>query len=626
MTSNRALGRLLLLIGFMLGNACWAAVGTRTSLAQTAEEQADTSKSAEPNTPRKQSYSVAPEGVYPPSLLDVLKQTLPLYTQRKEKLRSRAQLRGRLDASLKIAETVLKSEGYYAGRVTGRLAPQTNQKASQKVVLTIQSGKQYIYGSSRITLTGAEDETLTPKLNETAKQAIPEGKRATASAGIRLAPALKVRLKELGYPFAQISKQRFIVDHAQRSVSPHITIETGLKARISSLNITGLTTVEQDYVELLADVSDTPIYDQRNVDAFRDRLIQTGLFSGIQLTPALPEAPPQDGPADITLDADLSEAPLRQVSAQAGFATGEGFSVEGAWTHRNFFGRGEVFTVRGRLAELEQSVETVLTLPNYKRIDQSLNLSFGFGREDNDAFNLLGVTTSAILERRLSKRWIASGGGRLEAQRVEDELGRRTFYLGALPLSARYDGADDVFDPQDGLRLNALVTPEAGLGDATLFFVTSDVLVRGYKSFDWLHGTVLAARARVGTIYGEDTTTLPANRRFYAGGGGSIRGYGFQNVGPINTVGDPFGGRSLIELAVEARLKVTPTIGVVPFIDAGNVSASALPKLSGLQYGAGIGLRYHTQFAPIRFDIGTPINPRDGDDRIQIYISIGQSF
>lgn len=615
--------------GFSVASlACLSMAGSASpAAAQDTHSEAETGPAEKKAKKRAYDYKVEVDGLYPPSLLDALKNTLPLYTQRKERPKSRAQLRDRIDRSLKVAQTVLQSEGYYAGRISGRLAPRIDRSAPLPVKLTIQSGKQYVYGTPTIRMAEPYGEDLIGQLAETAQQVTPTGKRAAANLGVRLAPALKIRLKELGHPFASVSSERFIVDHAASNVRPDIEIDPGPKARIRSLEITGLETVEPGYVRLLADISEGPVYDQRKIDAFRDRLIQTSLFSGIQLTPLPPTTPAdQDGVADIALQADLSEAPLRQVSVQAGFSTDEGFSVEGAWTHRNFFGRGEVFTVRGRMAELEQSVETILTLPNFKRIDQSLNLSLGFGREDTDAFNLLSITSAAILERRLSKRWVASAGGRLEAQRVEDDLGRRTFYLGGLPLSARYDGADDVFDPQDGLRLNVLLTPEAGVGDASLFFLTSDILLRGYKSFNWLHGTVLAARARVGAVFGEDTTTLPANRRFYAGGGGSIRGYGFQNVGPLDSIGNPFGGRSLIELSAEARVKVTPTIGVVPFLDVGNVYASALPKFSGLQYGAGIGLRYHTQFAPIRFDIGTPINPRPGDDRIQVYISIGQSF
>lgn len=570
-------------------------------------------------------YQVEEKGEYAPSLLKALQASLPLYVNRKTNPRSRAQLRDRLKSSLDVAETVLKSQGYYAGKIRGRIAAQVSRDEPQRVILTIRSGQRYVYDSAAIRL-NTETTNLAEDLSKTAEQLTTKSKPAMANVGVRLAPALTVRLKELGYPFAKVTNQRFIVDHAAKTVKPLIDIDPGQKARIAEINILGLTTVEPGYVRLLADITDNPIYDQRQIDTFRDRLIQTGLFSGIRILPQLPTGPAVDGAADIALAVELSEADLRQVSVQAGFSTDEGFSIEGSWTHRNFFGQGEIFTVTGQIAELEQSVDTTLTLPNFKLIDQSLTFGLGFGREDTDAFTLLGVETSAILERRLTKRWIISGGGRLEAQTIEDIDGERTFYLGGLPLSARYDGAENIFDPQDGIRINATVTPEVGFGDESLIFVTSDILLRGYKSFDLAYGTVLAARLRVGSVFGEGARTLPASRRFYAGGGGSIRGYGFQNVGPLDRNEDPFGGRSLLEMAAEVRVKVTPTIGVVPFVDAGNVYGSTLPNFSRLQYGAGIGLRYHTAFAPIRLDIGTPLNPRPSDDRVQIYISIGQSF
>ena len=105
-----------------------------------------------------------------------------------------------------------------------------------------------------------------------------------------------------------------------------------------------------------------------------------------------------------------------------------------------------------------------------------------------------------------------------------------------------------------------------------------------------------------------------------------MRGYGFQRLGPRDPVfDDPIGGRSLTEFAVEARIR-WGNWGVVPFFDGGNISTSPLPKFDNLRFGAGIGVRYHTRFGPIRVDVGTPLNPRSGDSRIAVYVSLGQAF
>ena len=141
---------------------------------------------------------------------------------------------------------------------------------------------------------------------------------------------------------------------------------------------------------------------------------------------------------------------------------------------------------------------------------------------------------------------------------------------------------------------------------------------------------MIAGRTRRGTIVGASRDRIAPSRRFYAGGGGSVRGYGFQRLGPRDPVfDDPIGGRSVAEFALEARIRVNllgDKVGIVPFLDAGNIYESSLPKLDDLRFGAGIGVRYHTRFGPIRVDVGTPLNPQSGDPRIAVYVSLGQAF
>ena len=129
-------------------------------------------------------------------------------------------------------------------------------------------------------------------------------------------------------------------------------------------------------------------------------------------------------------------------------------------------------------------------------------------------------------------------------------------------------------------------------------------------------------------------------KRYDGAGGGSVRGYGFQRLGPFEPVSslvpddegnvdrgdlDPIGGRSLNEFALEARYRFGD-YGIVPFIDAGNSYSSTLPRFSDLRFGAGIGGRVYTNFGPLRVDVATPLNPRPGDGKVALYISIGQAF
>jgi translocation and assembly module TamA len=87
------------------------------------------------------------------------------------------------------------------------------------------------------------------------------------------------------------------------------------------------------------------------------------------------------------------------------------------------------------------------------------------------------------------------------------------------------------------------------------------------------------------------------------------------------------GGRSLFQLSAELRVRVTDTIGIVPFFDAGNAYASNFPNFSAPLYKAvGVGLRYYTAIGPIRADLAFPLEQRPGTGRVAIYVTIGQAF
>ena len=184
--------------------------------------------------------------------------------------------------------------------------------------------------------------------------------------------------------------------------------------------------------------------------------------------------------------------------------------------------------------------------------------------------------------------------------------------------------------------------PEGSLQDGFSPYVRVRVDGSGYYSPT--DSITLAGRIRVGTIQGIDRFDLAPSRRFYAGGGGSVRGYGFQQLGPravypdpgfefdpeepdkvADTIYRPLGGRSLNEAAAEVRYRFG-NFGVVGFVDAGQVYEGTTPDFSDLRYGVGIGGRYYTNFGPLRFDVAMPLDKREGESSFAVYVSIGQAF
>ena len=83
----------------------------------------------------------------------------------------------------------------------------------------------------------------------------------------------------------------------------------------------------------------------------------------------------------------------------------------------------------------------------------------------------------------------------------------------------------------------------------------------------------------------------------------------------------------MFDASLEARVKVTDTIGLAPFVDVGGAFLGSSPLSDGdTRASAGVGLLYYTGIGPIRLDVAAPINPRRGDRPVALYVSIGQSF
>jgi translocation and assembly module TamA len=130
----------------------------------------------------------------------------------------------------------------------------------------------------------------------------------------------------------------------------------------------------------------------------------------------------------------------------------------------------------------------------------------------------------------------------------------------------------------------------------------------------------------VASIINGSIPAIPASRRFYSGGGGSVRGYGYQDVGPRFPNNSPEGGISLIESSIELRQKIAGPFGMVLFVDSGTLSTQHSFDFANAETGVGVGFRYDLGFAPLRADIAVPLERHTGDSSIQVYLSIGQSF
>ncbi|MEP6011912.1 MAG: BamA/TamA family outer membrane protein, partial [Parasphingorhabdus sp.] len=389
---------------------------------------------------------------------------------------------------------------------------------------------------------------------------------------------------------------------------------------------------DADHVQMIARFDSGDVYQASDLEDLRRALIATGLVSTITIDPVVAEEPDA-----VDIAVNVTPAPLRTIAGELGYGTGEGARAEVSWEHRNMFPPEGLIRMTGVLATQEQSGSIAYRRNNYRRRDNVLNGRTALSVVDRPAFKAQTFSVAANIERQSNliyqKRWSWSVGIELLASREKDvtgptgATGRDTFFIGSLPGLVTYDASDDLLDPSRGFRLSGRIAPEASLQNGSFFYVRSQL--DGSAYFPASEKITLAGRARFGSIVGAGNNRIAPSRRLYSGGGGSVRGYSYQSIGPRDANNDPVGGRSLVEFSLEARVKTGlfgGNLGVVPFIDAGNVYTSSSPDFKGLRYGAGLGVRYYSDFGPIRIDVGTPINPQPGDSRVAVYVSLGQAF
>ena len=334
-------------------------------------------------------------------------------------------------------------------------------------------------------------------------------------------------------------------------------------------------------------------------------------------------------PGVVDVDVQIDRAPPRTIAGELGYSTGEGVRVEASWTHRNLIKPEGAVTFRGVLGTKEQSLGATLRQANFNARDRVLTAQVVASHSVYDAYDARTFDMGAGLERQTNiiwqKTWTWSIGTEFvgTSERHTGDPTRKTYLVAALPTGLSYDGSDDLLNPTRGFRLAVHISPELSLQAGTHTYAKTQLDASAYQPL----GTrfVFAERIRLGSIDGVARDSIAPSRRYYAGGGGSIRGYGYQKIGPVDRNGDPLGGKSLTEFSLETRVRFG-NFGVVPFLDGGNLYASSIPKFSKFRYGTGIGVRYYSSFGPIRVDVGTPLNRRPGESRVAVYVSLGQAF
>jgi translocation and assembly module TamA len=544
-----------------------------------------------------------------------------------------------------LAVRLLRSEGYYDATALSSVEQLPETPGRLRVVLTAVPGPRYNFGN--IIVTGAA-----PEPTALAREALPlKTGTAIVAAEVEAAEAnVRLRLPQQGYPFADLGLRDILLDPDTRRGDYTLPLEAGPKSRFAGFTTEGDLAFDAKHVGVLARFKRGELYDNRKVDDLREAMIATNLFTTVAAEPVRTEELAPDGTEYVNIRVRQDAGPPRSLSGSAGYSTGEGARIEATWEHRNFLPPEGALRVNAILGSQEQALRVGFRRNNWKKRDRFLFFQAEAGRRDLPAFKGYTTRLQAQVARESTpiwqKKWTYALGAELiatnEAQTGFPKLSvKDAFFLAGVSAQLGYDASNSLLDPTKGFRLRGLVNPETSLREPGQPYIRN--ILDGSAYYPVGESLVVAGRARVGSIYGARLAELAPSRRLYAGGGGSVRGFGFQELGPRvevanpkfdptdpkekdkPTISIPTGGRSLVEFALEGRYRFG-NYGVVGFVDAGQVYESQTPHLSDMRFGVGVGGRLYTNFGPLRADIAMPIGRRKGEARFAVYISIGQAF
>ncbi len=547
----------------------------------------------------------------------------------------------------------LHSYGFYLGTVTvavaglplddpGLPAKLDAAPASPPVPVAITPATGALFHVGHIAVTGDVPPGAAAKLH------LRSGDPARAAAVLAAGTLLQSDLQDDGRALARVAPPVATLDMAARTLDVSYAVTAGPRVDLGPIAIGGESRLHESYLRRRFLLSPGERYDPRAIEKARQDLAAVPAIASVRIEQ--PDTLDADG--RLPLSVRITERPLHAVDLGAAFSTDQGGSATASWTHRDLFGNAETLRLSAAATGLGGSasiqpgydVDALLTFPDWYARRQSLALNLEAIREYFDAYDRTAALASATVARKVTDELTVSAGLSFEAARIAQEGVTRHYGLPQLPLAVTWDSTGSLFDPVRGFRAAVLVTPTYSLGgkasDGTpprdAAFVIAQASASTYLDLgNWLFGArpgreILALRGLVGTISGANTFDVPPDQRFYAGGGGTVRGWRYQSVGPAFPDRKPAGGTSVQVGSIEYRQRILDSYGFVVFVDAGQVGSRGSPFAGAglLRLGAGAGLRYYTALGPIRVDVAAPLN-RDKSvktDIVEAYIGIGQAF
>ncbi len=526
--------------------------------------------------------------------------------------------------------------GHFAGEIAvtiagqplpapGSALPATVPGERLVVRYDVNPGPLFLFGAIRIDVGEAQSASGIPDL---ATLGLVEGAPASSKVLVRAIDKLIEAWRQAGHPLARLEGKDIRADHVRNRLDVSVRIEPGPPAQLGWVNLTGAAAIDDDLVRRYGGLEPGQRYDPAALGKASTRLRKLPAIESVRIH----EGNAVDHDGGIPLTITVTERKPRYFGATTSMSTIDGGEAKAYWGHHNLFGGAESFRIEGGVSqignggaeELQYFAKSTLTKPALFDVATDLVLEGGIGKEHLESYKSHAATLKVGLSHKYNETTSAIVGLAGSVAEESDAIATRTDVAVSLPATITEDNRDNRLDPARGWRAHVAIEPthEFQRGES---YVTARGQITGYQSFDAEQRFVVASRLTAAWLLGADAEDVRPSHRLYAGGGGSVRGFAYRSIAPV-LVNGAEGGASLIEASLEFRMRFTPSIGLVPFIDAASVSGNAWPGGDAIKVGVGVGLRYYTALGPLRLDIATPLGDHRGQPDVSFYVGLGQAF
>lgn len=558
------------------------------------------------------------------------------------------------DADLDRLRAYYDDRGYPDARIAGVDLKFNDARDAVGITITIDEGQPLIVDEVRVTGIDTLPERLRARLDRSGIEIGKPRDRATVEAARqRLADGLRDR----GYAYATAEATETAGAEAGH-LAVTLAVTLGPRTVFGPITLLGSHTLSDRVVTRELSFRPGQVYRESLVTQSERRLANLQILRFVNV-----EAPPPEGTraTAIPVRVVVAENPPHRLELGGGYGSEDRFRASAGWSHLNLFGNASQFEADGKWSSIDRGMRASFSQPYlYRRglgLDASatswwtheetydsrtyggrLGLTYRFSRRRRRAARAPGDVLSAAYVHEYLRYGIHEDAledinnfNELIALGLDPVTGQGRGTNAAVAVDFTHNDVDNVADPTAGYGIS-LHTEIArpGLGGT---FHYSEYLgeARGYVPAG--DRVVLAARARYGTLAAANDTAVPFSARYFLGGSTSLRGWGRYEVAPLSS-GLPIGGRTILDGSAELRIAIRDGVGLVGFLDAGNVFAASWAGGGPLRRDAGVGLRYRTPVGVIRADLGVQLNHVPGlivsgepeQRHWRIHLSIGQAF